>query len=365
MHKRLKGGLAAVATLLLIVGAHTIEAHGPKGHQAKNVDTKGIDTPAQSLDTPAHPPAKKSRKRLPWRGNYFPNGELTNHDGKTVRFYDDLLKDKAVVLHFFYTSCDDTCPLVLAKLAKVQELLGDRVGDDIFMYSISVDPERDTLEVIKAYREKFHVKPGWDFFSGNIDDINLVRLKLGLYTDEFAASIDLSLSIILGIEPMGRWRNHTSTDNPHFLAGIIGDWLHNWKKRRVTPNYADAPGAVAYSKGHYLFYARCATCHTIGKGDGIGPDLMGVTENRDRKWLIRWLRAPDKMLAERDPIAMDLFYKFKQVPMPNLRLSQEDVLALMDYMEKASHAGEAIEQQGGGSGNGSDQPHGSEINAAR
>src|SRR6267154_4135366 len=80
---------------------------------------------------------------------YFTNTPLITQDGKTVRFYDDLIKGKSVVINFIYTQCGDSCPLETAKLAQVQKLLGDRVGKDIFFYSISIDPKRDTPQKLK------------------------------------------------------------------------------------------------------------------------------------------------------------------------------------------------------------------------
>src|SRR6266850_5108993 len=85
-----------------------------------------------------------------WGANYFPNVTLTTQDGKQVHFYDDLLKGKIVVIDMIYTHCVDACPLETARLAQVQQMLGDRVGKDIFFYSISIDPDRDTPEELKA-----------------------------------------------------------------------------------------------------------------------------------------------------------------------------------------------------------------------
>src|SRR5437899_10033968 len=79
-----------------------------------------------------------------WGANYFPNVELTDQYGHKLRFYDDLLKGKIVVIEQFYTHCIDICPLETARLVQVQKMLGDRVGKDIFFYSISIDPKRDT-----------------------------------------------------------------------------------------------------------------------------------------------------------------------------------------------------------------------------
>ena len=98
----------------------------------------------------------------PWGANYFPNVELTTQDGEKVKFFDDLIKDKVVVINFIYTSCPDTCPLETAQLVRVQKIMGDRVGKDVFFYSISIDPEKDTPEVLKEYKDRF--KSQLDFF---------------------------------------------------------------------------------------------------------------------------------------------------------------------------------------------------------
>jgi len=83
-----------------------------------------------------------------WGANYFPNVELTTQDGKTVRLYDDLLKGKSVAINLIFTECTDVCPLETATLVQLKRHLGDRVGKEIFFYSISIDPKRDTPPVL-------------------------------------------------------------------------------------------------------------------------------------------------------------------------------------------------------------------------
>ena len=78
---------------------------------------------------------------------------------------------------------------------------------------------------------------------------------------------------------------------------------------------------------------KCAACHTFGDKDGIGPDLVGVTHVADRAWLERFIKTPDQLLADNDPIATALFAKYKQVVMPNLRLGDGDVAAVLKYIE--------------------------------
>ena len=100
-------------------------------------------------------PINAIAKKAPWGADYFPNVELTTHEGKKVRFFDDLIEDKIVAINFIYTTCPDTCPLETAQLLRVQEILGERLGKDVFFYSITIDPDVDTPPVLKEYRERF------------------------------------------------------------------------------------------------------------------------------------------------------------------------------------------------------------------
>jgi mono/diheme cytochrome c family protein len=250
-----------------------------------------------------------------------------------VRFYDDLIKGKVVLINFIYTACQDACPLETARLVQVQKLLSDRVGHDIFMYSISIDPEHDTPTVLAQYRAQFHVGPGWVFLTGQRADIDLLRTKLGLAAEEPQELKNHNLSFIMGNEATGRWMKRSPLENPQFIAAQLGEWLSNWKARTAHKNYAEAPRLAPLSRGQYLFQTRCASCHSLGQGDGVGPDLAGVTQQRDRAWLARWLAEPDKMLAEGDAVALALFAQYKQVAMPNLHLSESDVAVLLDYLE--------------------------------
>ena len=273
----------------------------------------------------------------PWGADYFPNVPFVTHDGSTVRFYDDLLKGKSVAVNVMYTSCKDECPLETARLVQVQKILGERMGKDIFFYSISIDPKRDTPAVLKAYAEKFGVGTGWLFLTGKEEDIRLVAKKLGLSRQNDALRRDGHTAILMvGNEPTGQWMRNSAVDNPQFLARTIGNFL-GWKSTKPEKSYAEARPLVL-DKGEYFFQSQCSVCHTIGQGDKMGPDLLGVTARRDRAWLTRYIMAPDQMLAERDPIAVVLFEKYRSARMPNLRLSSSEVAALLSYVEARSGA---------------------------
>jgi protein SCO1/2 len=212
------------------------------------------------------------------------------------------------------------------------------MGKDVFFYSITIDPKRDTPEVLKAYMEKFHVGPGWTFLTGKKEDIDLISKKIGLYSDPDPNNRDgHAPGVLIGNEPTGQWLRNGATDNPRFLTNLLENWMGNWKSasQQTKPNYADAK-PLSYDRGQYMFGRHCAACHTIGHGDKIGPDLLGVTNVRDRAWLTRFISTPDAVLAQKDPIATALFEKYKQVQMPNLREADEDVKAIIDFLASQS-----------------------------
>lgn len=290
------------------------------------------------LLTASSPAGAQSR----WGANYFPNVVLTTQDGEKVHFYDDVLKGKSVVIDLIYTHCVDACPLETARLAQIQRMLGDRVGKDIFFYSITIDPAHDTPQVLKEYAKKYHVGPGWTFLTGKKADIELVGRKLGLWSDPDPNNPDgHAPTVLIGNEPGGQWMRNAATDNPRFLANMIGNWLNGWASSKpidANMNYEKAAQIDLKDRGRYVFASQCAACHTIGHGDKIGPDLQGITNVRERAWLERFITTPDKVLAEKDPIAVALFKKYNQVNMPNLRLADVDLKNLMSFLEQQSAA---------------------------
>ncbi|HEV7551655.1 MAG TPA: SCO family protein [Candidatus Angelobacter sp.] len=277
-----------------------------------------------------------------WGANYFPNVILTTQDGTKVRFYDDVLKGKSVVIDLIYTHCVDACPLETARLVQVQKMLGDRVGKDIFFYSISIDPAHDTPKVLKEYAQKYHIGPGWTFLTGKKSDIDLISKKLGLYTEPDPNDRDgHTPSVLIGNEPGGQWMRNSATDNARFLANMIGNWLNSWQSAKVVDaksSYDKAPPIDISDNGRYIFTTHCAACHTIGHGEKIGPDLLGVTSVRDHSWLERFISTPDRVIAEKDPIAVALYKKYNGVNMPNLRLTDAELHNLIDFLERQSAA---------------------------
>ena len=312
-------GAAFLAASLALCGLEA-RAHGTEDHAA------------QPASAPAAPAPVANR----YGAGYFPNVALVTHEGKTVRFYDDLLKGKSVAVNIIYTSCTDECPLETARLAQLQRLLGERMGKDIFFYSISIDPVHDTPAVLKAYMEKFGVGPGWTFLTGDAADIRAVTKKLGLSRYSDAANKDGHTAILMvGDVPGGQWVRHSAVDNPEFLASSLATFF-GWRETQGR-SYAEAQ-PLKFGHGEYLFASRCSACHSIGQGDKMGPDLLGVTTRRERTWLLRYIQVPDQVLASGDPIAKALYEKYQDVRMPNVSLGGADVAAIVSYLEAQSAA---------------------------
>jgi protein SCO1/2 len=163
------------------------------------------------------------------RRNRFLNVALTTHEGREVRFYDDLINGKTVLLNFMYTICtaEAICPLGTANLVEVQRLLGPRIGKEIFMYSITLDPLNDTPGVLKSYAKAFGVKPGWEFLTGEKDAIERLRRNLGYANLDPVKDRDPSQHsgmLRFGIEPLERWAGSPILSRPEVIARQLA-WM--------------------------------------------------------------------------------------------------------------------------------------------
>lgn len=132
-----------------------------------------LKAPAFSMDV--------TRQDNSYQIQYFPDTLVETHDGHTLRFYSDLIKGKIVILNMMYTVCTRICPPNTASLLAVQNALGKRVGNDVFMYSITLQPEIDTPNALKEYAARYGTKPGWTFLRAQRRDLEILRRKLGFF----------------------------------------------------------------------------------------------------------------------------------------------------------------------------------------
>jgi protein SCO1 len=139
---------------------------------------------------------------------YFTDVMLIDQSGKQMRLYSDVMKGRVVVINEFFTSCTDSCPMMAAKFARLQEWLGPRLGKDVFLVSLSVDPANDTPEKLRAYAARFKARPGWIFLTGSKQNVDFALGKLG--------------------PKMNQREDHTTV----FLIGNMN--THLWKKAKGT-----------------------------------------------------------------------------------------------------------------------------------
>ncbi len=103
---------------------------------------------------------------------------------------------------------------------------------------------------------------------------------------------------------------------------------------------AVSPALAGPDEGKKLFDSMCAACHTIGGGDGVGPDLKDVAGNRDAGWLARFISNPQALFDAGDPDALALLEKFKNVPMPSLGLTETQVADVVAYLQQVAGTGD-------------------------
>ncbi len=174
--------------------------------------------PAKTQFAPPLPGREVMRKR------YFPNVVLTSHEGRRVRFYDDLLKDKIVVLSLMYARCEGVCPVITANLKKARNLLPEAARAQVHFYSLTLKPEQDTPEKLREYAEMHGTGPDWLFLTGSPEDVELLRHKLGYVDIDPEVDKDKtrhSGMVRFGNEPLALWAACQGEARPEWMAREI------------------------------------------------------------------------------------------------------------------------------------------------
>jgi protein SCO1 len=163
-----------------------------------------------------------ARERIQRR--YLPNIALTTHEGRQVRFYDDLVKDKIVTINFMYAHCIGICVPTTANLVKVQKLLRGRIGRDIFMYSITLKPEVDSVDVLREHARQHGARRGWTFLTGAAADIEHLRRKLGFTSPNAVEDTDTVNHVGMirfGNERLSLWSVCMGTARPETIVRSV------------------------------------------------------------------------------------------------------------------------------------------------
>jgi protein SCO1/2 len=123
--------------------------------------------------------AQVDKPVLPYRVGRFSNGALLTHENKQVKFYDDLIYGKQAVVNFMYANCTGACPLITEKLVQVHKALKDRMGKDLFIYSLTLYPEQDDPATLKKFAQMHGaLLPGWTFLTGDPYNLETIRYRL-------------------------------------------------------------------------------------------------------------------------------------------------------------------------------------------
>lgn len=204
-------------TLILFLVFVAVPAVGQDQAPAQKPKPPAPASLPQANDGPSAPARSAAEK-------YFSDVELVNQDGQKLHFYSDVLKNKIIVINTFFTTCTNVCPAMNRSFEKIQEALGDRLGKDAFLVSITVDPETDTPARLKEYGNRFHARPGWMFLTGKKENVDWALYKLGQYVE---TKNDHTSIFIIGNEPKGLWKKAFGLAKADELMRIVEDVIND------------------------------------------------------------------------------------------------------------------------------------------
>jgi protein SCO1 len=149
--------------------------------------------------------------------HYFGGIQLLDQDGKKVLLYEDLMRNNTVAINSMFTSCHGSCPVMAGNFAAIQARYGDRLGKDLRLISISVDPD-ETPAKMKAFAQQFNAKPGWVFLTGKREDVERALRKLGQFVED---KTDHSNVVLIGNDRTGLWKKAFGMAKPQDLITVV------------------------------------------------------------------------------------------------------------------------------------------------
>jgi protein SCO1/2 len=184
----------------------------------------GSTVRAQEPAAPPQPAASKAEATENNAQKYFTDTVLIDQDGERRRFYSDLMKGKTVVIDTFFATCQASCLPMNRNLAQIQAGLGDRLGKDVHILSISVDPGVDTPTLLKAYAKKLDAKPGWYFLTGDKENVEFILKKLGQFVDDKNDHLNIFL---IGNDRTGLWKKAFGLAKSEELMKVVESVLND------------------------------------------------------------------------------------------------------------------------------------------
>jgi protein SCO1/2 len=196
--------------IIVVVAIMVFGGSLPVAAQTNNSAKPEQAAPQTAAETPAH--------------KYFTDVVLLNQNGERMRLYSDLLQGKVVIIDSFFATCQGSCLPMNRNLEKVQEALGDHIGKDVYIISISVDPTVDTPASLKEYAKKLHAKPGWYFLTGDKQNVDFALNKLGQYVNDKQDHLNI---FIIGNERTGLWKKAFGLARSDELVKVVESVLND------------------------------------------------------------------------------------------------------------------------------------------
>ncbi|HEX6085994.1 MAG TPA: SCO family protein [Thermoanaerobaculia bacterium] len=297
--------------------------------------------------------------------NYFTDVELLDQDGKKVRFYSDLIAGKVVVINSFFASCSGSCPVMSAAFRRIQSALGDRVGRDVHLVSITVDPETDTPEQLRAFAKNAKAGPGWHLVTGSKENVTAALRKLGLFTETKETHTSV---VLIGNEPHGVWKKAFGLADADEIVRLVREVASvNQRTAGVPPaapqasrlrlTEAEKRGRHLYRRGESLSgravtalvsgttelpasALACGSCHGV-EGRGVPEGSVEPADIRAASlanYLVtnarRRPRYDDALLARALRHGRDAGDQPLSPVMPRYRMDDRDLADLIAYLRR-------------------------------
>ncbi|HEX7155093.1 MAG TPA: SCO family protein [Thermoanaerobaculia bacterium] len=155
---------------------------------------------------------------------YFKDIVLTDQHGKRVRLYEDVMKGHTVVMNSFFATCTGSCPVMTKTYLALQERYADRLGKDLRLVSITVDPQTDTPSALLEYARRAKAKNGWFLLTGSKEEVELALKKIGQYAENREAHKNV---MIIGNDRTGLWKKAFALAKTNEVAAVVDSVLND------------------------------------------------------------------------------------------------------------------------------------------
>jgi protein SCO1 len=164
--------------------------------------------------------------------SYFKDIVLTDQNGHRVRLYEDVMKDRTIVMNSFFASCKGSCPIMTQTYTSLQDRFADHVGKDLMLVSITVDPKNDTPLRLAEYARKAKAKKGWILLTGTPDEVTRALKKIGQYSETPESHLNV---MIVGNDKTGLWKKAFALAKPEEIAKIVDSVLNDPGEAAAAP----------------------------------------------------------------------------------------------------------------------------------